>query len=177
MSPATPIQQLVADNPPNPTSPETAKANVLAASIENVRVRNLNDQAHYDGAVRDYNANLATGQKHDASYLPPIAPLKWQLADVDAEGYTFYQQGPEHLVPTPPLTISTVDLGNLTVAPRDPNHIAVGNRIEGAWFQVGSGDGTPNGFQTPPNTVSADGVTGTFTKFGAPVGAGWYLKS
>ena len=151
-----------------------AQQQTLAASIANVKMLNDGNQAHYDAAIRDFNANMETGQKHDPPLTPPVAPLKWQLAPADANGFIFYQQGPDSLTTT--VTADTTDLGTLVPPVKNPATIQVGNRINGAWFQVGPNDGTPSGFVTPLNTVSADGVTGSFTKFGAPVGNGWYLK-
>jgi len=57
-----------------------------------------------------------------------------------------------------------------------PNTIDVGKCIGGKWFSVGPKDTFQAGNATPPNTVSEDGVTGSFEKYGAPVGAGWYLQ-
>lgn len=157
------------------TSNAFAQQAILASSIAQCAHLNNDLQTRYDMAVRDFNANMETGQKHDPPLVPPPAPKSWVVLAPDANGYQFYDQTGPALSPTPPLTVDTTDLGTLSVPVRDPNHISVGNRISGAWFQVGTGDGTPNGFVTPPNTKSADGVTGSFTKFGAPVGNGWYL--
>ena len=161
----------------NQTGLTFAQQQTLAASIANVAMLNAGNQAHYDAAIRDFNSNMETGQHHDPPLTPPVAPLKWQLAPADANGFIFYQQGPDSLTST--VTADTTDLGTLKPAVKNPNIIQVGNRLPGpgnsSWFGVGPNDGTPGGFETPPTTQSADGVVGTFEKFQSPWGS-VYLK-
>ena len=52
-----------------------------------------------------------------------------------------------------------------------PNTIDIGRNIGGKWFSVGPRDTMPSGATTPPQ---ADGHV--YEKYGAPVGAGWYLQ-
>ncbi len=153
-----------------------SQQNNKAATTAWVAQLNAQQQAIYDQAVRNFNLNMQSGQTHNPPLVPPTAPLAYVVSAPDANGYVWPVIGTTPLMPTPPLTLATVDLGTLKPPTRDPNHIDVGKAIPGGggkWFTVGPNDGTPNGFVTPP-TTSEDGVTGIFLKFGAPVGNGWY---
>lgn len=70
-------------------------------------------------------------------------------------------------LPDPPVAL---------VQPGAANVIHVGKALGGGWFSTGQEDTFQSGKTTPPNTVSDDGVMGSFEKFAAPVGSGWYLK-
>jgi hypothetical protein len=151
------------------TTQTFAQQSILASSTARVAHLNASLQIIYDGAVRDYNLNMGSGVSKIAPQVP-VAPFKWELAPPDKDGYVWYQQSTERITSTIPL--ATVNLGGLTVPVRDSSHIDVGKQIGNTkWYSVGPLDGTPSGFITPPQ---ADGHT--YQKFGAPVGAGWYLQ-
>lgn len=102
-------------------------------------------------------------------YPPPTVPTAWVLTKPDAQGLQWQTTSDKPVC-------DAIPVHNMPGDPaRNPNVIHVGNRISGDWFQVGAGDGFPAGSTTPP-TTSADGVSGTFQKYAAPVGAGWYLR-
>lgn len=138
--------------------------------------RNADNQHIYDARVRDYNANMTTGQKHDPPLALPIQIRSYVVTEPDQFGLVYPEQIGPYLTPTPPLTLVTLDLGTLSIPVRDPNKIEVGKRIgSGRWFSVGPDDGTPPDFVTPPGTTSSEGVVGQFEKFGG-VGGSWYLQ-
>ena len=72
------------------------------------------------------------------------------------------------------------DLPPIPTAP-GPNHVHIVRLITGSWFAAGQDDTYPAtnypAVAAPPvNATSDDGVSGTFVKYSAPVGPGWYLK-
>ncbi len=149
-----------------------SQQNNKAATAAWVAQLNAQQQAWYDGAVRNYNLNMQSGQTHNPPLVPPTAPLAYVVGPPDANGYVWPVVGTTPLTPTPPLTVATVDLSTLS----KPFFPQVGKATPGGggkWFDALQGDTFPNG-QTTDQTTSADGVTGRFQKFGAPVGWGWY---
>jgi hypothetical protein len=152
----------------DPTSTEGAKAAVLAGSISQVAFLNLDRVTRCDGAIRNFNLNMASGQA-GVNSTPPVAPFAWELAPPNQDGFVFYQISTvKKLVCNVP--ISTFNAG-APQAPKPPNVIDVGPAIFGKWHSVGPNDTFPPGMTTPP---MADGAL--YQKFGAPVGPGWYLQ-
>lgn len=133
--------------------------------------------ARYNSAYADYVTNMQSGQNVPPERRhAPVPPMGWELAQPNQDGFVFYQIGTTPVCPQKPDVTANFDNPQPT---KDPTHIHVGSAIPGGggmWFSVGGGDGTPNGFHTPPLS-SDDGVFGVFVKFSAPVGPGWYLKS
>jgi len=155
------------------TSLTAAQANILASSTAMVKRLNDDLKSRYLSAFADYVANMQSGGfVPEDRRVPPKPPNAWELAPPNSDGFIFYQVGTTPVCdqPPPPYYAAGNPQPNTV-----PNMIMIGNRITGKWFQALKGDTFPNGQMTPPIT-SADGVAGTFEKFGAPVGPGWYLQ-
>ncbi len=151
------------------TSLAAAQANILATSTDRVAFLNAQLKAQYTQAVENWNVNASSGQQN-LQGKPPVAPHAYELAPPDSDGFVWPQ------ISATTLITSDVEVVMPNVAPVPvPNTIVVGNAIGGGWFSAGQGDTFPSGSTTPPMTTS-QGVNGTFEKFGAPVGNGWYLK-
>jgi hypothetical protein len=154
----------------------------LANSIAMVAQLNANNQGHYDSAIDQYNQNMRTGQTHNPPLPIPVAPLKWQLAQPDQFGITSYQLGPDHLVPTPPLTLDTIDLGTLVATGPNPSPAPGQSAVfvlgppdgkNAGWWSAGPGDTEPSGYtKTLPD---ANGNLMTVMKVEVPFG-GLYEK-
>ena len=96
----------------------------------------------------------------------PTVPKAAGLTPPDRNGLRWYVMTDNPVCD--PLPIHAVI--NTTVV---PNTIIVGKRMGSSrWFAAGQLDSFPNGMQNPPNTESADGVVGTFAKYGNPVTSG-----
>lgn len=66
------------------------------------------------------------------------------------------------------------DLPSLPPLP-SPGHIHIGRLIFDNWYAAGQDDSYP--FSGPPVTATTDeGVSGTFVRYPAPVGNGWWKK-
>lgn len=157
----------------DPTSLSAAQANILASSTAMVKRLNEDLITRYHMAYTDYVANMQSGENIPADRrVPPKPPMAWELAPPNESGFVFYQVGTTPVCDPGPTVNCNFDnpLPN-----KVPNVIMIGKNLGGKWFQALPGDTFPNGQTTPPIT-SADGVTGTFEKFGAPVGYGWYLQ-
>ena len=141
-------------------------ANSLASAKSMCISLNNNQIIYYYGRMNANNASLDAGRP--APYDTKV-PYEW-LPTENNDGSWAYEQTTFYVCNAIPLD------PDLTPKPKVPNTIHVGKSIGGNWFSVGDGDTMPNGFTTPPGITSADGVSGTFTKYGAPVGPGWYLK-
>jgi len=157
----------------DPTSLSAAQANILASSTAQVQRLNADLITRYHSAFDDYTLNMTSGGFVPVDRrVPPKPPNAWELAPANADGFVFYQIGTTPVCDQPPTPNYNADNPQPNTV---PNMIMLGNRINGKWFQALKGDTFPNGQTTPPIT-SADGVAGTFEKFGAPVGPGWYLQ-
>src|SRR5579872_5008655 len=110
-----------------------AQQSILASSTVQVANLNADAQKRCDQAVSDYNANMQSGTLKVAPRVP-VCDLKWQLAPADANGFVFYQYGPDRITSSIPL--ATVNNGALTAPVRDPTHIDVGKNIGGPWYSV-----------------------------------------
>lgn len=129
---------------------------------------NREAEARYRQGVANYNLFVEQVGKVPP-FAPPSLPTKWVLTAPDQHGLRW--QTTSNIPVCDPLPLKTP----VTEPTRAANVISVGKRIHGEWFQVGAGDGFAVGQKTPP-TTSADGVVGVFEKYGAAVGAGWYLR-
>lgn len=160
----------------NDTSLATAQANILANSQAMVQRLNADLVTRYQGAYADYLLNMHSGGVVPPERRnPPAIPNAWELAPADANGFVFYQIGTRPVV-DPAAYPATYYAGGNPQPNTAPNVIMVGARNgDTKWFTALKGDTFPSGMTTPPGTVSVDGVSGTFQKFGAPVGPGWYL--
>ena len=158
------------------TSLSAAQANILASSTEQVRRLNADLKHRYLSAFADYVANMQSGGFVPAERrTPPTPPKGWQLAAPDDDGFVFYELGQIPVCDQPPAVNYN---GGITAPVKVPNTIDVGKRLgTSKWFGVGPLDTLESGKETPPGTVSSDGVSGVFEKFAAVVGAGWYLQT
>lgn len=156
-------------NPGSGTTLEDAIANQLADSTDMVARLRANDQFNYDQSIRNFDANMESGQPN-VNEKPPVAPFAWVLSPPNAAGFVFYERS-NTIRLTSSIPIDTFDAG-APQAPKPLNVIDIGKSINGTkWYSVGPMDTFPLGMTTPPQT---DGHT--YQKFGAPVGAGWYLQ-
>ena len=164
-------------NFPAPDASQTtntfAQSAILASSTAQCAHLNANEQANFDGKVRDYNANMETGQHHDPPLVPPTAPKSWIVLPPDGNGYSWYAQTGPPLTPTPPLKLDVVDLGTLTVQVAVPNHLSINWatwRPGNPWVDANKDDGWPNALVTPPQQAP-DGTMHTYERFSTPFGA------
>jgi len=154
------------------TSLAAAQANQLASSTAQAAQLNVNLQSIFMTAFNNWCLSVDAGRIPNTD--PPQPPVQYVVSAPDKQGFQWPVVDPSGtpVCPMPPIP---ADMTNST--PPVPNNIVVGSAIPGApgWWTCGQGDTFPSGKTTPPVT-SADGVFGTFEKFGAPVGNGWYLK-
>lgn len=182
--------------PGTPLTPETAttpnydettltfeQAAYRQTAIVECAQRNASNQFIANGAAKNYNANVESGQHHATPLPRPIPIGKYVVSQPDAKGLVYPEQSTtEFLVPDPPL--DNFDLGNLvalTPSTAPPNvFMGIGphNKAsgpDGKWYDALYGDTIPSGSITgkdcPPAT---DGHT--YEKFGSPVGWGWWLQ-
>ena len=159
--------------PPQPvvTQPVTIEeyaANSLVNSEE--WCQRFNDAKIADYTLKVNNANQSIDNGYAA--VAPLVPMAYLPIGPDINSY--YSYGISTVPVCAPLALDPLP-GPAPVPV--PNTIDVGYAVPGGggkWFGVGSKDTMPCGFVTPPNAVSADGITGSFEKYAA-VGAGWYL--
>jgi len=157
-----------------------AQQNIAASSKSWVELLNAQRQAHYDDAIRDYNANMETGQKHDPPLVPPEAPYAYVLNAPDALGLIWpVLSTTERLKPTPPLKVDTVDLGTLVPPKPVANHWSLNwASRSGKWVTAGLDDGMPGGFMTPPlvDALHPSDPPHVYERYTTAVGPGWYLQ-
>lgn len=146
-----------------------AQQNQAASSAIMVANLNSNLKVIYLTAFNNWALSVLAARIPNTN--PPQPPTGYVVSAPDAEGFQWPVMGTAPVCDMPPVPADT-----FTAPVTVPNTISVGSSIGGAWFSVGAGDTFKPGMTTPPVT-SADGVTGTFEKFAAPVGAGWYLKT
>jgi hypothetical protein len=151
------------------TSLGAAQANQLASSTIMVSQLNSNLKFIYLTAFNNWKISVDAGRIPNTD--PPQPPCGYEVSAPDANGFQWPVVGKTPVCDVPPIPVD-----HFTVVPLVPNTIDVGKNIGGKWFSVGAKDTFQAGNTTPPNTVSEDGVTGSFEKYGAPVGAGWYLQ-
>ena len=151
------------------TTLEAAQSNILASSTAMVARLNADLKTRYLSAFADYVANMESGEVvPEDRRVPPKPPHAWELAPPNSDGLVFYQVGTTPVCDMPPLPFYAA--GN-TAPVKVANTIEVGRNITGKWYSVGPNDTFPSGMTTPPQP---DGHV--YEKFGAPVGAGWYLQ-
>ena len=150
------------------TSLESARANILASSTEQVQRLNDDLRVRFDSAMTDFNLNMASGQS-GVNSTPPKAPFAYELAPPNEDGFVFYQiSKTTRIVGT--VTPATFNAG-APQPPKPKNVIDIGTNFFGKWWSVGPMDTFPCGMTTPPQ---ADGHI--YEKYCAPVGPGWYLQ-
>ncbi len=127
------------------TTNEFAKASALRTAIYEAAHNNSDDQFKYDSAIRDYNANLATGSKNPDLKVPE-APFKWVVEPaIDApDGYAAAVRSTTERL-TSLIPIATFNASDpKPVYP--PNTIAIGHQIGNtAWYTALDNDTVPAG--------------------------------
>jgi len=153
------------------TSLAAAQANQLASSTAMVNQLNDNLKVIYLTSFNNWCISVNAGRIPNTN--PPQPPVQYVVSPPDAEGFQWPIIDPAK---TPVCPVPPVPPDQTNTAVKPPNVIDVGHAIPGVpkWFSVGPQDTFACGSTTPPVT-SEDGTTGVFEKYGAPVGAGWYL--
>jgi|SRR5579859_2417286 len=155
--------------PIDATSLPAAQANQLESSKVMVGLLNNNLKSIYLTAFNNWKISVDAGRIPNTN--PPQPPKGYVVSAPDPSGFQWPVIGTEPVCDMPPLPED-----RFTPPVLVPNTFHVGHNIGGKWFSVGPNDTVAPGFNTPPGTTSDDGVSGTFQKFAAPVGAGWYLQ-
>ena len=158
------------------TSIFDAQQNMLATVTAQVAFGNAQAKdAYLNHTWPAYVANMESGETVPPERrVPPAPPMALVVMPPPTiYGFAYLAPGDVPVCPMPALPFYAA--GN--AAPNKvPNVMVIGNRIGSTkWFQALPGDTWPSGQDTPP-TTSADGVSGVFEKYGAPVGNGWYLQ-
>lgn len=151
------------------TTLDAAQANVLASSTSMMGLLNNNLKAIYLQAFNNWKGQVEAGRIPNTN--PPKPPNGYVLVK-DANGFTWPDIGKDPVCDIPPLPSNHMPVDP---ASKPKNVIHVGIRLSGDWFSAGTDDTIQSGQKVPG--VSEDGVQGFFTKYGAPVGNGWYLLS
>lgn len=163
---------------------QAAQANVLAAITAEVADLNGNLKKVYMDAFNGWLVSWNAGRVSDSSTAPkpPMAFVVGSFTDTTSGAGTVGAYGPNPIMwATPQMgTAPVCDMPQIPVLPvpqsqLSANKIHVGRSLGQGWWSAGTDDTFPSGQTTPPVT-SDDGATGVFVKYGAPVGAGWYLK-
>jgi len=157
-----------------------ARANQLVALTQMAAQMNAGLSALFTGAFNSWSISVNAGQTSNAN--PPKPPAQYVVSSPDAAGFQWPIIDPAGtpVCAMPPIPQDRTQTVAQFQATLKPNTIDVGKPIVGGggkWFSVGPADTFACGSTTPPNTVAEDGTVGTFEKYGAPVGAGWYLKT
>lgn len=152
----------------DPTSLSAAQANQLASSTIMVRQLNENLKSIYLTAFSNWSINVNAGRIPNTD--PPQPPLGYTVGAPDKNGFQWPELGTDPVCDMPPLPED-----HFTPVTKIPNTIDIGHNIGGKWFSVGPHDTFPAGQVTPP-IPDASGAVHTYEKYGAPVGAGWYLQ-
>lgn len=149
------------------TTLDAAQANSKSSAEAIAGFLNNNLKTYFLGAFNNWKGPVENGTASPDN--PPHPPKSFVAVKMDNGFYDVQQTGPA-VCDMPPLPSD-----HRPVAPGDKpkNHIHVGIRLSGDWFSAGTDDTIPSGQKVPG--VSEDGVQGFFTKYGAPVGNGWYL--
>lgn len=158
------------------TSLVAAQANQLASSTAMAAQLNDNLKIIYLGAFNDWAANVNAGRIPNTN--PPQPPLAYVVAAPDAHGFQWPVVGTSPVCAMPPVPADHSLSQAQIQASLPPNTIDIGPAIVGGggkWFGVGPNDTFPQGMVTPP-IPDASGTLHTYEKYGAPVGAGWYLQ-
>jgi hypothetical protein len=178
MNPSAPIT----DPGPDPVTgldpwPTLANArnNSVISARNNASTLNASVLTIYMGKFNDWAQQVVAGKIDNTN--PPQPPPAWATAIDPATGYSYVEIGTAPICAMPPIPGSHVQ----TQPVPPPHNLDIGPNIAvsgepSAYFSVGPMDSWPIGKTTPPNARSSDGVTGTFLRLGAAVGAGWYEK-
>ena len=153
----------------DPTSLGAAQANQLQSSTIMVAQQNSNLKFIYLTAFNNWKLSVDAGRAPATGW--PMPPDGYVVSAPDAMGFQWPVIGNMPVCAVPPIPVDHTQIPVMV-----PNTIDIGPSIGGQWYGVGPRDTEVSGFVTPPNAVSEGGVMGSFEKFGAPVGAGWYLK-
>ena len=158
-----------------------AFANSAITSKGDCAIWNASLLTNYMVAWNNWADQVRTGRINPAQYPAPIPPPAWVTFVDDpsgdpTQGYTRIMVGKDPICSIPPTPATPPAL-----ATPPPNNVDIGPNIAvsglpSEWFSVGPMDSWPIGKTTPPNARSSEGVTGTFLRLGAAVGAGWYEK-
>jgi hypothetical protein len=149
----------------------SAISNSIVAAKNNCALLNAYLETIYLNKFKSWAQSVSNGFSPNTD--PPQPPMAFEPTVDSASGFTFPELGKTPVCAMPPVP-------NMPPVPPVlvPNTISVGAHIvsdaTGKWFSVGPTDTFGPGLTTPPVT-SADGVTGTFEKFGSPFGGGWYF--
>lgn len=74
----------------DPTSIESARANILASSTAQVARLNATRKSIYLSKFHDWQLNVESGRIDNTN--PPQPPVAWELAPPDENGFVFYQE-------------------------------------------------------------------------------------
>lgn len=157
--------------PPGGAFPFEQAAEISGIQAEIAR-ENENAALVYDTACMNWTlANLRNRELGLPLTPKPATPLAQvlQTTVADKDGVVWIW-----IAPGSPLRAPCPDLPALP-PPTSPNHVHVGRRIHGNWFSTALDD-TYDASGPPVSATSDDGVAGTFQKYPAPVGNGWYLQ-
>lgn len=154
-------------------APSLAAAQAIILESSKATVDRLNEDLknRYYMLFNDYVTNMTSGNYvPPENRIPPTPPMAWELAPADKDGFVFYQIGHNPVVPTPAPPPYN---GGIQPPNKTPGVILMGpeNPANPKWRTALPGDTWPSGQETP---VQGDGHK--YIKFGAPVGAGWYLQ-
>lgn len=150
------------------TSLSDAQNNQLQSS--RILVDNLNNnlKSIYLTAFNNWKINVDSGRIPNTN--PPQPPAGYTVSAPDAHGFQWPVISTDPVCEMPPLPED-----HFTPIAKVPNTIDIGRNIGGSWYTVGPHDTFPAGQITPP-IPDANGIPHTYEKYGAPVGAGWYLQ-
>lgn len=154
--------------------PSNAIANVAAASQVLANYENSRRYSSYKTSVANWNLNADAG-RIPTGMTQPVQPTAVKLAPANEGGFQIGWVEDTGNLLGPALTVDPVKL-QIDVLP-PANHIHVGHGIGSGWYDAASDDTCKSGFVTPPVIADGETVPAIFTKYGAPVGNGWYLKS
>lgn len=154
----TPIQ--APTDPIDPTSSDTAKANILASSTAKVDALNADELFRFNQSVDNWHINMLSGQPmSEDRRKPPVPPMKWELAPPDKDGYVWPQQGNTPIAAVPDavfyhgITVAE-QRGALTPGVTDIGHLTGNAGV----YSAGPNDTQPVGFKItiptdPPMTL------------------------
>ena len=148
------------------TSLATAQANVLATSQAECAQRNDNLKSIYLTGFNNWKISVDAGRIGNTN---PPKPPKAYVVKVSEDGWAYFEPGDQPVCDVPPIPADMT-------TPNPANVIDVGVAIGGKWWSCGPKDTFPIEKNPTPPVTSEDGVTGTFEKYAAPVGKGWYMK-
>jgi|SRR5579872_1013416 len=150
-----------------------AQANQLASSQIMVAQMNTNLKTIYLTAFNNWKISVDAGRIPNTD--PPQPPKGYVVSSPDANGFQWPVPGNDPVCDVPPIPEDHSLTQQQIQAALTPNTIDIGKNIGGKWFSVGPKDTFGVGQTTPP-IPDVDGSFHTYEKYGAAVGAGWYLE-